>query len=131
MEQLGPHPAAEFFPLMPAAEFDELRADIEANGQLEPIITCQGLILDGRHRARACQGLGLAVSSREWAGECGSPLEYVLSHNLRRRHLTSSQRAMLALELLPELEERARASPGRRRKEHGTRPKACGKNATS
>lgn len=107
---------------MPVAEFDELSADIKANGQLEPIVTCQGLILDGRHRARACQELGLPVSSREWAGECGSPLGYVLSHNLRRRHLTSSQRAMLALELLPELEKQARERQGATQIKRGRPP---------
>lgn len=90
------------------------RADIAQNGQLEEIVTHEGRILDGRHRARVCRELGLVVRRREWAGECGSPLAYVLSQNLRRRHLTSSQRAMLVLELLPELKKQARQRQGTR-----------------
>ncbi len=36
----------------------------------------------------------------EWQGK-GSPLRWVISDNMVRRHLTSSQKAVLALELLP------------------------------
>jgi hypothetical protein len=41
--------------------------------------------------------------------------EFVVSHNLHRRHLTTAQRAALALDLLPKLEEEARE----RQVEHG------------
>jgi hypothetical protein len=52
----------------------------------------------------------------EWAGT-GSPVEWVIATNLTRRHLTTSQRAVVALDLLPLLEpeakERQRRSQGR------------------
>ncbi len=59
---------------------------------------------------------GVEPRFKEWRGE-GSPLQWAISENMVRRHLTSSQRAVLALELLPLLEkeahERKRLSPGR------------------
>jgi hypothetical protein len=55
----------------------------------------------------------------EWDGE-GSPTEWVMATNLVRRHLTSSQRAVVALEILPLLEneakDRQRQSQGRGKK---------------
>lgn len=105
---MQPHPAANLFPLITGEDFEALKADIRANGQLEPIWTYQGQILDGRNRYRACVDLGLEPLTREWNGE-GSLVQFVLSLNLHRRHLSSSQRAVVALEVLPMLEEEARA----------------------
>jgi hypothetical protein len=45
---------------------------------------------------------------REYAGECGSPLTFVVSRNLHRRHLTESQRALLGARLKPMFEQEAR-----------------------
>lgn len=105
---MQPHPAANLFPLITGEDFEALKADIRANGQLEPIWTYQGQILDGRNRYRACVDLGLEPLTREWSGE-GSLVQFVLSLNLHRRHLSSSQRAVVALEVLPMLEEEAKA----------------------
>ena len=41
--------------------FDELQKDIEAKGQLVPIILREGKILDGRHRHQACVELGIGI----------------------------------------------------------------------
>lgn len=90
-----PHPLADLLPSMTDAEYIELRSSIRANGQREPItLHRDGRILDGRHRARACAELGLAVASQVFAGPDGAALAYVLDMNLNE-----SQRAMIAAEL--------------------------------
>ena len=89
------HPAAEIFPSMDGADFDALVADIRENGQREPVIMHDGMILDGRNRWRACLQLGIEAKVEPWDRK-GTPQEFVISMNLHRRHLTISQRAMIA-----------------------------------
>lgn len=95
MIDLQPHPAAELFPIMAPADLDTLAADIKANGQRKPIILHDGLILDGRNRYEACRKLGIDAETMDWAGR-GDPAAFVISMNLHRRHLSESQRAMVA-----------------------------------
>lgn len=100
------HRLAKYFPILEGEEFDLLVEDIRKNGQLEPIITVDGEILDGVNRSRACKRLGIEPIVEEYAGD--DPLGYVISLNIRRRHLDTSQRAMLATEMLPEFEKEAK-----------------------
>lgn len=101
------HDVANIFPLMNGDEFDALKADIAKNGQREPIWMWQDKIIDGRNRWRACADLGLVPVTREWDGN-GSLVAFVVSLNLHRRHLSSSQRAAVAVDMLPMLEAEAK-----------------------
>jgi ParB-like chromosome segregation protein Spo0J len=111
------HPAAEVFPLMGPDELRKLADDIQAHGIRIPIQTRtaedgQLYVIDGRNRLDACEVLGwqLVDEKGEWRGKITSHIEYkrknhneiiaeVVSLNLQRRHLTTSQRAMYAAEL--------------------------------
>lgn len=101
------HPVANIFPMMSAEEFDALKADIAKHGQREPIYVWQGQIIDGRNRYKACEDLGVMPITRQWNGE-GSLVEFVVSLNLHRRHLSQSQKAMVAVNMLPAIEAEAR-----------------------
>jgi ParB-like chromosome segregation protein Spo0J len=104
----GVHPAAEIFPLLAGKEAADLAADIKANGLKEPIVlTADRLLLDGRNRLAACNATGTEPRFETWDG-VGSPVDYVVSKNLRRRHLDVGQRAMIAVDLIPLYEEEAR-----------------------
>ena len=92
---LKAHEIAEIFPLMSSKEFSELKRDIKENGLLDPVVVYEGQILDGRNRYNACKELKLDYTTREYDGD--NPLQYVMSTNLKRRHLTDSQKAIVGI----------------------------------
>ena len=95
------HPIAGLFPLMEGAQFDALCEDIRVNGLREKIVLHRGLILDGRNCQRACLKVGVEPRYAEYEGRDhpDSLREYVIARNLMRRHLDTSQRAMIAAKL--------------------------------
>ena len=84
--------------MMSASEFARLKSDIEANGQREDIVVWRGLLIDGRNRLKACEELDIEPQIAELMDET-DPVQYALSHNLHRRHLTTAQRAIVAAKL--------------------------------
>jgi len=52
------------------------------------------VLLDGRNRLAACERAGIAPRYREYEGT--DPVAFIMSANVHRRHLTESQRAMVA-----------------------------------
>lgn len=119
------HPLADIFPLVVGGDFDALVEDIREHGLREPIVLLDKQIVDGRNRFRALQHLTetgevlgdgwghrrgemLTPSALEppqlWFNAYnravdGDPLSWVISKNLKRRHLNESQRAMVAARL--------------------------------
>lgn len=87
------HPLCTLFPRLGAAEFDQLVADIKANGLREPITLCSGMILDGGNRYSACLAASIEPRFVPFGGT--NLVEFVLSMNLRRRHLTVGQQAAI------------------------------------
>lgn len=107
------HGVCDLFPPMTDEEFAALVEDIRKNGVQVPVATYRDAIIDGKHRWKACQQLGIECPTREWDGE-GSLVDYVASLNLRRRHLTQSQKAAVAVGMLPLLEAEAAERRGTR-----------------
>lgn len=99
------HKYAQLFPMASEGEIAEMAADIKQRGLLHPIITVNGQILDGRNRFRACELAGVTPDFREYEGV--DPLADVISWNLHRRQLSTSQRAALGAELKPMFEAEA------------------------
>lgn len=110
---MRPHRFADLFPLMDGEAFDELVEDVRAHGLREPIVLFEGQVLDGRNRLRACEAAGVEPRFVDLP-ESTDPLAWVVSHNLHRRHLSASQRALLGAKLRPLYEEAARQRQGTR-----------------
>lgn len=89
------HPAAVIFPLLDGVEFDELVDDIRANGLNHPVVfTEENELLDGRNRYRACEVAGVEPEHLTYEGS--DPIGFVVSENIRRRHLDETQRGLVA-----------------------------------
>ena len=107
--ELQPHPKAAEVPPLSEGDYRALREDIDSRGVLAPIeVTAGGVVLDGRARLRAARELGhetvevKVVTPRD-------EREHILRAALQRRHLDASQRAALALKLVPFEDLRAQA----------------------
>ena len=110
MNALANHPATLLFPMLSKEEMAEFAKDIKANGLREPIVLYDGMILDGRNRYEACKLAGVKpqfTELPELIPGSASPVQYVVSANLYRRHLTTSQRATIAAEMVPLLAQEA------------------------
>ena len=119
------HPASEAFPVLSDGELRELASDIRDHGLHHPVVVHDGLILDGRNRLKACELAGIEPRFEQWDGEGGSALDFIVSENLKRRHLTASQRAMIAAALKPLYAARAKERQREGGRDAGrARPKA-------
>jgi|HubBroStandDraft_6_1064221.scaffolds.fasta_scaffold00056_93 N6-adenosine-specific RNA methylase IME4 len=104
--RLLPHKFADIFPLIESYELKELTADIKEHGLIEPITLYEGFILDGRNRYKAAFNAGLWPDSSNpplkdhkffdtFSGSDDEALSFVMSKNLKRRHLNESQLSMV------------------------------------
>ena len=104
MTTLGPytvHPFADEFPRIEGEEFKSLVDDIKRNGLVEPIKLThdKSTIVDGRNRYNACIE-GTVDARFESLPEFYTDemiVDFILSKNKERRHMSAGQLSMLAL----------------------------------
>ena len=92
----------QLFPDMGTAEYEEMKADIQSRGVMIPVEYDEaGNILDGHHRVKACQELGI----KEWPSVVRLGMSekdkrnHIRKLNLARRHLTGEQRDKVLLDM--------------------------------
>jgi hypothetical protein len=122
--RLPVHPAADLFPLLSSDELRELADDIDKNDLQEPVTLYRDpdlgdCLLDGRNRLDALELLGdeifdypgkrkvfyrgkriLNCDFRRMDAPSFDPYAYVISKNIKRRHLTAEQKRDLIGKLL-------------------------------
>src|SRR5699024_4555396 len=115
-------PVASLFPMIDDESLNALAEDIKKNGQREPIIVAyldeamidEPVVIDGRNRHAACKLAGvepefkfvMSLNDRELSTHVIA--DWIISHNLHRRHLTTSQKAMVGQGYLAYLKEEAK-----------------------
>ena len=101
---------ANLVPELSAQEYESLKQSIKENGLHLPIILNQdGILLDGHHRFKICQELGIEprTFTRDFEDELEERL-FVIECNLKRRQLSDAQKVELAHILKPIYEEKTR-----------------------
>lgn len=93
---MNAHPLCLLLPPLPDHDYAALLTSIREQGLLRPITLYEGMILDGRHRHRACLEAGIDPTYETYTGS--NPAAYVLGLHTQRA-LSIAQRALLADDL--------------------------------
>jgi hypothetical protein len=97
------HAAADIFPLLNSEEFAQLVEDVRQNGLYHPIVLTadETTIVDGRNRWLACMEAEVDPTFRALPESFTETdiINFVKSHNLRRRDLNPGQRAAMFIDL--------------------------------
>ena len=113
------HPAAALFPMIPADELQLLADDIATSGLHHPVVlAADGTLVDGRNRLAACKLAGVDPTFTTYTGD--EIVAFIVGENIRRRHLTTGQAALVALDLLPLLEAAAKEREAQRKSNNVT-----------
>ena len=89
-------------PPLSADEFSRLEKSILVEGVREPIITWNGVIVDGHNRYAICQKHAIEYENRERQFESRDAAKiWIIENQFGRRNLNNYQRSALALELEP------------------------------
>ena len=116
------HPLAERFPLVREEELRAIAIDMREHGMQRPVVLDgEGRLVDGRNRLAAVvltghepKG-GIRTETRAFASDA-EVAAFVISANIERRHLTETQRALIAADLAP---QRVRGRPSKTRPQTG------------
>ncbi len=115
MSELLQHPLGKLIPPASEDDFCALKESIRAHGfnRDHPVVILDGMVLDGWSRELAVRELDVKAEYVHFIAPdmAETPLDYVIQENLSRRHLSVSQRAAIAAELMersldPDAEEK-------------------------
>jgi hypothetical protein len=129
------HPAADVFPMMTDVELDALAEDIKANGLRQKVVFSPGVdhqdgqMIDSRNRIAAMERAGIEFHPCTHGVDYdGDPISFIVSANLKRRHMTKEQIAdvIVALAKIKAAEKPGQAGPvsGGRGKRNPVKAKA-------
>jgi hypothetical protein len=97
----------DLIPPRSGAEYEEHKEDIRAHPLDVIIWRYKGRIIHDHDSDRACRELGITPKYQEWHGQ-GSLVAFVLTLNVGDRHLSESQRAMVAARSIPMFKDEAK-----------------------
>lgn len=92
-------PVCEAFPPYEHDQYQALKASISRNGLQEPIWVWSDRVMDGRHRLKACQELGIEPSVKQLTCGYQQAVSAVFAANINRRQLGTGQLALMAAQL--------------------------------
>jgi len=102
----------EFKALIPplsTEEYDQLEANLKAEGCRDPLVTWDGTIIDGHNRFEICtrNGIGFEKIIKQFSDR-SEVIEWIIRNQFGRRKLSDYSRSVLALRLKDTLAARAK-----------------------
>jgi hypothetical protein len=91
-------------------ERNQLKENLSADGCRDPLVTWNGVLLDGYHRYELCQELGIGYETRELTTikDREDAKRWIIQNQIGRRNLSDYQRVELALHFKPQIQAEAR-----------------------
>ena len=104
----------EFQSLIPPLadeEYSQLEANLKKDGCRDPLVTWQGIIVDGHNRFEICTRHGIGFEQiRKHFADRSEAIEWIIRNQFGRRNLSAFQRTELALRLEESIRARAKAN---------------------
>lgn len=96
-------------PRLTEEEFSQLEENIQEDGCRDALVLWGNILVDGHNRYKICQkhGLPFRTVQKDFANR-DKAKEWIILNQFGRRNLTAFQRAELALQLKPEIVEKAK-----------------------
>ena len=101
----------DLIPPLATEEYAQLESNILKDGCRDPLVTWNGTLIDGHNRYAICQKHGIEFDTKpvQLPDEDAAKV-WIIRNQFGRRNLSASQRAALAVELIPFLEKEAKAA---------------------
>jgi hypothetical protein len=101
----------DLIPPLTADEFAGLESNIKADGCRDPLVTWEGIIIDGHNRYEICtaNSMQFETVAREFAAR-EEVIEWIIRNQFGRRNIDAYQRTKLALRLEEMIAARAKAN---------------------
>ena len=105
----------DLIPPLNPAEFAQLEASILRDGILTPLVTWQGVLIDGHHRLKIAKrhNLPFKVTEMNFADRAEA-LQWIVQNQLARRNANDFTRAVMALRMKPIIANKAKENQGSR-----------------
>jgi DNA-binding XRE family transcriptional regulator len=92
-------------------EYEQLEANLKAEGCRDPLVTWEGTIIDGHNRFEICTVNGIAFEKiNKRFADRSEVIEWIIRNQFGRRNLDNYQRTKLALRLEDAIAARAKAN---------------------
>jgi hypothetical protein len=107
------HPITGDYADFTEAEQKELRESLRKHGLVVPIVVWRKQIVDGRHRARLCQELGIELRTNDISKQCSTEAEMIARVRAFNEHRRANTKPLRAAEKQARIDAALKASPER------------------
>jgi hypothetical protein len=125
------HPITGDYDDLTSDELTALSESLRAHGLVVPVVVWRNQIVDGRHRAKLCQELGIELRTNDISKQCSTEAEMIARVRALNEHRRANTKSLTTAEKQARIEAALKANPERsdRRiaKEVGASPTTAGK----